>query len=350
MPSLSPHNDVEASPPRVGAWPAHFGNVKDEFAALKSTCGVYNRGARATIQLAGSDRVRWLNGMITNNVRDLAEGHGVYAFLLNPQGHILGDLTAYNRGEHMLVDTDQSQVEKILATFDHYIIMDDVEVTNVTDRVRTIGLAGPNSGIVLKAAGFEVPRLTTLQIADLKWQQADFSIIRGESEAYPSYEIWIAPEHAVQMREILRDAGASLVGSDALELYRIALGVPRYGQDIRERDLPQETEQQRALNFNKGCYVGQEIVERIRSRGSVHRKFTGFKIAGPPPAPGTKIQVQTKDVGEITSSAVIPAPNGDQTVALGYIRREVGVPGKETEVAGSSAVATELPFTALLKT
>jgi folate-binding protein YgfZ len=350
MPSLSPHNDAEVSAPGVGVWPAHFGNVKDELAALKSTCGVYNPGARAKIQLTGRDRVRWLNGMITNNVRDLAEGHGVYAFLLNPQGHIIGDLTAYNRGEHLLVDTDQSQVEKVLAMFDHYIIMDDVELTNVTNKATTLGLAGPNSGAVLKAAGFEVPQLTTLQIADLPWQQADFGIVRGESEAYPSYEIWIAPQRAAGMRDALRAAGASLVGGDALELYRIALGVPRYGMDIRERDLPQETEQQRALNFNKGCYVGQEIVERIRSRGHVHRKFTGFKVAGAPPAPGTKIQVQAKDVGEITSSAVIPASGGDQTVALGYIRRETGVPGKEVEVSGSSAVVTELPFTDLLKT
>ena len=96
----------------------------------------------------------------------------------------------------------------------------------------------------------------------------------------PSFEIWIAPEQVAHLREALQKAGATLVGQDALELYRIALGIPRYGKDIRERDLPQETEQQRALNFSKGCYVGQEIVERIRSRGNVHRKFTGFKIDG----------------------------------------------------------------------
>ena len=97
------------------------------------------------------------------------------------------------------------------------------------------------------------------------------------------------------------------VSQEALEFFRIALGIPRYAQDIRERDLPQETEQQRALNFNKGCYVGQEIVERIRSRGNVHRKFTGFHITGSPPATGTKIQTEGKDVGEITSAALIPA-------------------------------------------
>ena len=326
----------------------HFGNATDEFAALRSTCGVYNLENRAKIQLTGSDRVRWLNGMITNNVRDLTAGHGVYGFLLNPQGHILGDLIAYNRGEHILVDTDQSQLETILATFDHYIIMDDVEVANISDKLSAIGLAGPNAGSVLKAAGFEVPELKILQIADLPWQQTNVSIVRGESVSFPSYQIWVAPEHAASVRETLQRSGAVPVGPEALELYRIALGIPLYGKDIRERDLPQETEQQRALNFNKGCYVGQEIVERIRSRGAVHRKFTGFTVTGAAPAPGTKIQAQAKDVGEITSSAVIPSPDGEHTVALGYIRREVGVPGKEVEIAGSRAVVADLPFHDLL--
>ena len=286
--------------------------------------------------------------MVTNNVRDLAVGHGVYAFLLNPQGHILGDLIAYNRGDALLVDTDQSQLEKILATFDHYIIMDDVEVANISEKLFAIGIAGPIAENVLREAGFEVPQLKSLEIADVAWQQERVSIVRGEREAFPSYELWVAPEHAASLREKLQSAGAVLIGPEALELYRIALGIPLYGKDIRERDLPQETQQQRGLNFNKGCYVGQEIVERIRSRGAVHRKFTGFTVAGAAPAPATKIQAQAKDVGEVTSSAVIPSPDGEQTVALGYIRREIGVAGKEVEIAGSRAVVTELPFHGLL--
>jgi aminomethyltransferase len=288
--------------------------------------------------------------MVTNNVRDLQAGHGVYAFLLNPQGHILGDLYAYHRGEDVLVDTDQSQREKILATFDHYIIMDDVEVTDVSDALTAIGVAGPNAGAVLRATGLQIPELDPLQIADLEWQQIQITFVRGEHSAYPSYEIWIAPDSAKGMIDVLLESGATLAHSAALELYRIALGVPRYGQDIRERDLPQETEQARALNFNKGCYVGQEIVERIRSRGNVHRKFTGFLVTGPPPTPGTKIQVQAKDVGEITSSATVPATQGDRTVALGYIRRELGIAGKEIQTAESTAVVTELPFVDLLRT
>ena len=110
---------------------------------MAAAAGVYQLSARAKVSLTGSDRVRWLNGMVTNNIRDLAPGHGVYAFLLNPQGHILGDLYAYNRGESLLVDTDQSRLEKILAVFDKYIIMDDVEVAG--EKLEAVGIAGPKS-------------------------------------------------------------------------------------------------------------------------------------------------------------------------------------------------------------
>ncbi len=135
---------------------ARFGDPQVEFAALRSTCGVYDLGFRAKISLTGGDRVRWLNGMVTNNIRDLAADRGVYAFLLNPQGHILGDLYAYNRGESVTVDTDCGQVEKILATFDHYIIMDDVEVKNLSEQMTALGVSGPRSRETLTAVGFSI--------------------------------------------------------------------------------------------------------------------------------------------------------------------------------------------------
>jgi len=345
----TPQNEIAVSlSSQPGSAPLSA-KVRDGFRALSSTCGVYDLGLRAKIRLTGSDRVRWLNGMVTNNVRDLAVGYGVYAFLLNPQGHILGDLCAYNRGEEILVDTDRSQLEKILATFDHYIIMDDVEVTNLDGKLTAVGLAGPEAKKILTAADFSVPELQPLQVVDVEWKGSKTQVIAGDHERYPSYEIWISPEKSREGLAALEQAGAKPVGSEALELYRIALGIPRYGQDIRERDLPQETEQHRALNFSKGCYVGQEIVERIRSRGNVHRKFTGFRVEGPPPAPGTKIQVQDKDVGEVTSSAIIPASNGDHAVALGYIRREASGAGKEVRAGDSSAHVADLPFHDLLE-
>ena len=138
-------------------------------------------------------------------------------------------------------------------------------------------------------------------------------------------------------------AGATSSGSEALELFRIAKGIPRYAIDIRERDLPQETRQDRALHFAKGCYVGQEIVERIRSRGAVHRVFSGFLVEGPLPPVGTKIQADAKDVGEITSAAILPIERGPRQVALGYIRREV-MSGKELLAGESRLKVSEVPF------
>jgi len=341
------HNDVPVGTSEKH-WPACFGKVTDEFAALRSTCGVYELPGRVKVRLTGSDRVRWLNGMVTNNIRDLAQNHGVYSFLLNPQGHILGDLVAFHRGDSLLVEIDRPQLEKILATFDHYIIMDDVKVADVSESLATIGITGPGSAVVLAAAGIATLPAQPQEIADLAWQGIRISVVRGESDAFPSYEIWVAPEHIAKLREAMQSGGATLVGQQALELYRVAMGLPLYGKDIRERDLPQETEQQRALNFNKGCYVGQEIVERIRSRGNVHRKFTGFRIDGKVPAIGTKTQSQGKDVGEITSTAVIPGPAGEQAVALGYVRRELSAPGKELEAGGTRMAVAELPFRDLL--
>jgi folate-binding protein YgfZ len=323
---------------------ASFGDPHREFTALRTGCGVYDLGFRSKIQLAGSDRVRWLNGMVTNNVRDLAAGHGLYAFLLNPQGHILGDMFAYNRGESLLIDTDSSQAEKILATFDHYIIMDDVEVTNLSDRLTALGVGGPRSREVLEAAGFAVPDLSPLELQDVNWKGMNCTLVRGEDPDHASYEVWLPAVNVKSLWDDLLKSGATPVGSEALEMQRIVSGVPLYGVDIRERDLPQETEQARALNFNKGCYVGQEIVERIRSRGNVHRKFTGFVASGGL-TPGAKVSsADKKDVGEITSATSLRNGHGDRTLALGYIRRESGIPGNEVEIGATKALISGLPF------
>ena len=323
---------------------ARFGDPQAEFAALRERCGVYDLGYRAKISLTGDDRVRWLNGMVTNNVRDLAPGHGVYAFLLNPQGRILGDLYAYNRGESIVVDTDRGQLEKILATFDHYIIMDDVEVKDLSAEITALGIGGPKAHEILTKAGFTIPEMRALQIESISWNGLDCTLVRTDDEQHPAYEIWLPSTGVRQLWEALVAVGATPVGSEALELQRILAGVPRYGVDIRERDLPQETEQARALNFNKGCYVGQEIVERIRSRGAVHRKFTGF-VVNALVEPGSKVVAGEKEVGEITSATRVRLANADRVVALGYIRREVGTPGREVLIGAVKAVVTALPIT-----
>src|SRR5262249_7249278 len=155
-------------------------------------------------------------------------GHGVYAFLLNPQGHILADLYAYNRGDSLLVDSDRGQLAKLLEVFDHYIIMDDVVVEDVSGMLMAIGLAGPHSRDVLQAAGFEVPDLGPLEFREMTWRQFAVTLVHMENEKREGYEIWVAPENAGQVWDSLLQRGGTAVGNTAFDLYRISLGIPRY--------------------------------------------------------------------------------------------------------------------------
>lgn len=324
--------------------PKTFGDPRAEFRALLSGCGVYDLGDRAKVAVTGGDRVRWLNGMVTNNVRDLATNHGVYAFLLNAQGRIQGDLYAYNLGDSLMVDTQSRQREHVLAHFDKYIIADDVEVADVSAAVTSIGVAGPQARDVLEKGGIHAPELTPLELCSPKCDCAcgclQCTLVRGEDIAGPSYEIWLTPDKVKSTWDALIAAGAMPVGAEALELRRISFAIPRFGVDIRERDLPQETGQTRALNFTKGCYLGQEIVERIRSRGAVHRLLTAFTVEGTPPETGVTILAGDKEGGEITSSAILPLAGGDRPVALGYLRHEAR--GKDLR-AGTAALKVASP-------
>jgi len=347
--SVATIQKLAASGARLGRYrgsetPAAFGDAPAEFRALLTGCALFDMSWQAKLILSGEDRVRWLNGMVTNNVRDLTPGHGVYSFILNAQGRIQGDLVAYNRGDYLLVTTDRGQAPAIAAIFDRYIIMDDVEVADISDKLVTIGIAGPKAREVSAAAGVDVAQLQAGQVSDMVWCDLGISVARSTQPHMDGYEIWFSAENADKVWDALQSAGAEPVGSDALELYRTVKGVPRFGVDLRERDLPQETGQQHALNFSKGCYIGQEIVERIRARGNVHRTFIGFELQGEPPQPGAKVRVDDKDVGEITSPARVPFLSGERTLALGYLRREVATPGATVQIGDQSATVAILPF------
>ncbi len=323
---------------------ASFGDTAGEFRALLDGAAVFDMGWQSKLVLSGEDRVRWLNGMVTNNIRDLALNRGNYSFVLNSQGRNLGDLVAYNRGDYVLVAADRELAPKVKEIFDRYIIMDDVEVEDISDKLATIGVAGPKAATMLSGIGIDVASLAPGEVSDRVWNNLGLSIARSVLPLMDGYELWSTPESLEHVWDALTAAGAMPAGSEALELYRIARGIPRYGIDLRERDLPQETGQEHALNFAKGCYVGQEIVERIRSRGNVHRMLVGFEVEGGPPAAGEKISAGEKNVGEITSAARLPFPAGERTLALGYLRREFAEPGTEVKIAQRTAMVRALPF------
>ena len=340
--------------PYAGAETAvSFAGPAAELHILYSSAGIFDLGWRGKIIVAGQDRGRWLNGMLTNNVRDLPVNHGNYNFLLNSQGRILGDMYVYNRGEYLLLDTDQSQLAAIVKTLDHFIIMDDVELSDASETLTALGICGPRASQVLTAAGVDVAGLQPLELRDLTVSNVGVTVVRGPEQKPGWFEIWVSSANVESIWDLLSKAGGQPVGTDALEFWRILHGIPRYGQDIRERDLPQETEQNQALNFTKGCYVGQEIVERIRSRGQVHRKFTGFEFENGLPEPG-KVEENGRVVAEITSVARVPLgttkkditgkDTTEKNVALGYVRRESGSSGSAIQLNGKAGKIASLPF------
>jgi len=321
----------------------NFGDPAKELDALRSNCGIFALDWRAKVTATGKDRVRWLHNMVTNNVRDLALEHGNYNFVLNVQGRILGDLYIYNRGESLMLDTDSVQVEPLLTAMKRYIIMDKVELTNASEAILALGICGPKTEAILGAAGINASGLEPMEIRNQTADGIAISLVRGPEQKPGWYEVWLEPTNAEAVWKMLVNAGAQPVGAEAVETWRVLRGVPRYGQDIRDRDLPQETEQTQALSFTKGCYIGQEIVERIRSRGQVHRKFTGFEFADALPTVG-KFESEGRTLAEITTALRVSTAEGEKNLGLGYIRRESAAAGSQVDLGGNKAKLVDLPF------
>jgi folate-binding protein YgfZ len=292
----------------------------EQLAALRTGAGMAPL-SDGWIAVTGEDRVRWLNGMVTNSVQALTPGEGSYSFLLSAQGRIQGDATVWATPDLLLMQTDRSQVEPLMALLDRFIIMDDVELSDESEQWQGLLVAGPLAAEKLTGAGVPVRPSRLLKKLTVPFNGTDLQVLCAYSPVVPRFEIWSRDSATLdKLRSALADAGVTECSAEGLELLRIAEGTPRFGTDIRDRDLPQETAQTRALHFNKGCYLGQEIVERIRSRGNVHRTFTTFVLTGEVPAPGTALTAEGKPVGELTSIASEPIDG--ERLALGFVRRE----------------------------
>ncbi|MGC2697281.1 MAG: folate-binding protein [Candidatus Angelobacter sp.] len=323
-----------------------FGASADELAALRTTGGVFSLPWRAQINVTGKDRVRWTHNMVTNNVRDLAVNHGNYNFALNAQGRILGDMYIFNRGESLLLETDSTQVETLVNAMKRFIIMDKVELTPADVALTALGVCGPQAESILVAAGIDAAGIAPMEVRELSIHGLSITLIAGPANKPGWFEIWLDLQDPSKVQEIwtrLIGAGAKPTGAEALEMWRVLRGIPQYSKDIRITDLPQETGQTGALNFTKGCYIGQEIVERIRSRGHVHRQFTGFEFPSAMPELGAG-EPDRRAMAEITSVARVPTAAGEKNIGLGYVRHEALAAGPEIDLNGITARIVELPF------
>ena len=299
-----------------------FSALSQELAALVEGAGAFDLGYRGQIAVGSADRVRWLNGMLTNNIQELTEGRGNYSFVLNAQGRILGDCDAYGLADHLLVMSDRSQIHALMAHFDRFIIMDDVTLEDLSATRTALGLAGPLAPQLLAALGVTLPASTpgALWLMQTHICGVPVQLTGGYPAASSRFELWCGNENVRMLWEVLLAAGATPCGIRAAEALRVLEATPRYGADLGERYLPQETSQTRALHFSKGCYLGQEIVERIRSRGAVHRRLAQFTLSAEPPALPLELTAagESAVAGRITSTAFC---NGTH-YGLGVVRSE----------------------------
>ena len=292
-----------------------------ELAALATGAAAHDLGWLRRVAVRGEDRFRWLSGMVTNMVNDLALNAGAWNLVLNAQGRIQGELTVWRAADQLELEIAADQYDRLLAHLEHFIIMDDVQLVPLSGD-SACGLTGPAADQVLARMGLPVLS-SPMTSTRVEWNGMDLWLAREYGATAPHYLIRVPEAQLGKLWMYLRTAGAIPVGSRAVESYRIAEGIPAYGVDIVERDLPQETSQMRALHFSKGCYLGQEIVERIRSRGNVHRHLRQMELEGPLPQPGSELKLEDGTVaGHITSAAELALPSARRIFALGLIRAE----------------------------
>jgi folate-binding protein YgfZ len=301
------------------------------YEALHNAAAWLDLSARAKIKASGEDRARLLHAMTTNHVQQLKPGTGCYAYFLSAQGRILADVNLLCRPDHFLLDTEPETREKLFKHLDSFIIADDVTLEDITASLATIAVEGPSAAQVLGKLGVPAPEH---DLDNAEWENG--LVVRASYTGGPGFFIVVPVEEREALIGRLESAGAVAAEPEAFRIVRIENGRPRYGEDISERYLSQEANQPRALHFNKGCYLGQEIVERVRSRGQVHRVLVPVQIdMAEPPAPGTKLLSGESPAGEITSAAFSQALG--KVVALAYVRVEHSKPGDELSLADKTA-------------
>lgn len=303
--------------------------ITDGYTALRERAAWLDLSGRAKIRVTGEDRARLLHAMTSNQVETLQPGEGCYAFFLSAQGRILADVNVLCFEDSFLLDTEPETRTKVYEHLDRYIIVDDVTLEDETDRVATISIEGPKAAAALAALGLPEP-------AGWATLAGDRIVAKLDTTGRGGFFLMIPIEEKEAVTAQLIAAGFPQATAADARTVRIECGRPRYGEEITERYLVQETGQLQAVHFTKGCYLGQEIVERVRSRAQIHRVLRRLEIdTDSPPAPGTKLKSGDADAAEIASAVFSPAIG--KTVALAYVRTPFSEPGSSLTLENASA-------------
>ncbi len=338
------------------ALPRDYGDVAREYKFARESVGLVDKNYRAVISFTGKDRARYLNAMLTNNIRDLAPGHGNISLLLSPQGRIMAEVETLVLDDRLLVISYAMIRARLVETFDKFIIMDDVTLEDLTDRSATLALEGPNTpAVVRELCGLEINALPELGHAEAiaKTDRVNVScrVVKYSRGEIPGADFIVDREHLHALWNLLLEAAqrhdGGPVGYAALNILRLEAGIPWYGVDFDENQIPHQAALEKThINFSKGCYTGQEIVERVRSRGHIQRQRVMLRFAGEAvPNPGEPLFASNAEgkteVGFVTSAAKSPATGA--VIGMGYVRHEQSAPGAKLTWKSGEAEVFELP-------
>ncbi|MBI4663423.1 MAG: aminomethyl transferase family protein [Verrucomicrobia bacterium] len=336
--------------------PDHYGNVLVEHAALRDTVGVIDLSFRGRLCLTGADRQRFLHGQVTNEVNGLKVGDGCYAALVTAKGKMISDLNICRLEDELLLDFEPGLTQKIADRLEKYVIADDVQITDATRLYGLLTIQGPRADEVLRQAqlGGEIPSKPMASTALSHEDLGDFLLVNLRRVGRAGFDLF-APVASLRLAveklvAVARRLGGGLCGWKALEIARIEAGIPRFGIDMNETNLPMEAGlEASAVSYSKGCYIGQEVIARIRTYGQVAKSLRGLRLAEDSPIlpnHGDRLLAGDKEVGYVTSA--VESPTLEAKIALGYVRRETNSIGTELEIrtgmGTTKAKIVELPF------
>jgi glycine cleavage system T protein len=337
------------------AVPAAYGDVRREYEAVREGgAGLFDLSSRGRIQVSGTEAVQFLNGLITNDMKTLAVNHWMPAAFPNVQGRLIAIVRVVRLKDEgtgktacpaFLIDTEAATHAAVLKNIERFTLAGDFRVTDVTHQTALISVQGSKAADVVRAVMGETAAALE---ANEVFATTDVTVIRSSPTAELGFDLLVTAEQANSLWERLQAAGAEPVGFEALEILRIEAGLPRYGVDMDETNVVTETGLDEAVSYTKGCYVGQEIIARIKYRGHVAKKLSGLLFAeGAKAEAGATIKsTDGKDIGRITS--ITFSPQLQRTIALGYLKFDyLSVGTVVSVISGSSEVEArvmELPF------
>jgi glycine cleavage system T protein len=331
--------------------PSQFQSLNQDYGILRSHGALLDLSSSGILEVTGKDRARFLHGVLTNDISSLQCGQGCYAALLTPQGRIVADSQVYCLEQSLLLTTDTVLKEKLPSCLRKYLIGNQAEVLDRSDLLGLISVQGIRASGLLEKVGLSPLPIKEFQHIGEKLLGAEVRVCRMKRTAYEGFDLLVPRESLIEIWRFLIEQGKLMnilpVGMDALNVHRIEAGIPQYGKDMDESNILVEAGLQTAVSFTKGCYIGQEIVARSTFVGQVNRRLTGLVVSGNLcPAAKSKIFLQEKEVGWITSSTF--SPELRTCIAMGYLRREAMEPDTEVLVEEASQIircrVRPLPF------